>query len=219
MKKIFVVALAAVLFSVVSHAKIIALHGDSTQYGYGMQFNPATMLQMQIDKSCGVGAHTVVNKAWGGTTAQQALSALPTSGMYDGKTFASYIASAPEDIIIANWGINDNFILGKGKWWYAYDHTQMARIAKSWSKIYIAETSNPLWYQVDRNASIAEWAATLVVVGAIEGYPVFDAHTAITTGFPFWNAHLPDGIHPNQSLHFFTSWRLFNFLKDRGYLC
>jgi hypothetical protein len=202
-----------------SNAKIIALHGDSTQYGYGMQFTPTALLQMQIDKTCGVGAHTVVSRGWGGTTAQQALSGMPASGMYGGKTFATYMASATEDIIVANWGINDNFIPSKGKWWFAYDHTQMARIAKSWGKVYIAETSNPLWYQAERNASISDWAATLVVVGSIEGYPVFDAHTAITTGFPFWNAHLPDGIHPNQTLHFYTSYKLFNFLKDRGYLC
>jgi lysophospholipase L1-like esterase len=219
MKKLLATALATVLFSVGASAKIIALHGDSTQVGAGMQFTPATMLQMQIDKTCGPGIHTVVSRAWGGTTAQQALSGLPASGMYGGKTFANYIATAPEDIIIANWGINDNFIPGKGKWWFAYDHTQMARIAKSWSKIYIAETSNPLWYHAERDASIAEWAATLVTVGSIEGYPVFDAHSAIVNGFPYWNAQLPDGIHPNQALHFFTSWKLFNFLKAKGYLC
>lgn len=214
-----IAALAIALIAPASQAKIIALHGDSTQYGYGMQFTPADLLQMHINKTCGVGVHTVVNRAWGGTTAQQALSALPTSGMYGGKTFAQFIATAPEDIIIANWGINDNFIPNKGKWWFAYDHTQMARITKNWSKVYIAETSNPLWYHPDRNASIAEWAATLVEVGRLENYPVFDAHSEIVNGFPFWNWHLPDGIHPNQTLHYFTSLKLFNFLKAKGYLC
>lgn len=219
MKKYTTVALLAALFSFGAFAKTIALHGDSTQVGAGMQFPPAALLQMHINAACGTGVHTVVSRGWGGTTAQQALSGVPSSGMYGGKTFSAYLASAQEDIIVANWGINDNFLPGKGKWWFAYDHTQMARIAHSWGKVYIAETSNPLGYQAERNALVAEWAATLVTVGAIEGYPVFDAHTAITTGFPFWNAHLPDGIHPNQTLHFFTSWKLFSFLKGKGYLC
>jgi hypothetical protein len=213
------ITLVFTLLSFCASAKTIALHGDSTQVGAGMQFTPVALLQMHIDRVCGIGTHTVIGRGWGGTTAQQALSGLPASGMYGGKTFATLMPSAPEDIIVANWGINDNFIPGKGKWWFAYDHTQMARIAKSWGKVYIAETSNPLWYHPERNALVSEWAATLIEVGNIEGYPVFDNHTAITTGFPFWNAHLPDGIHPNQSLHYFTSWKLFNFLKDRGYLC
>ena len=82
-----IAALAIALIAPASQAKIIALHGDSTQYGYGMQLTPSDLLQMHINKTCGVGVHTVVNRAWGGTTAQQALSALPASGMYGGKTF------------------------------------------------------------------------------------------------------------------------------------
>ena len=187
-----IAALAIALIAPASQAKIIALHGDSTQYGYGMQLTPSDLLQMHINKTCGVGVHTVVNRAWGGTTAQQALSALPASGMYGGKTFAQFIATAPEDIIIANWGINDNFIPSKNKWWFAYDHTQMSRIAASYGKTYIAETSNPLWYNTERNALVAEWAATLVAVGAIEGFAYMTAATPIISlgiNISYFSAH------------------------------
>jgi GDSL-like Lipase/Acylhydrolase family len=217
MKKLLITLLATV--SLLANSKVIELHGDSTQVGYAATYNPAVLLQMQIDKVCGAGLHTVVNKGWGGTTAHQALTALPVSGMYDGKTFAQYISTSPANIIIANWGINDNFVPNNTKWLFAYDHTQMAAIAKSYGKVYIAETSNPLFYQTQRDALIWEWAMTLIDVGAQSGYPVIDQWNGVNGGFPFWNWHLLDGIHPAQTLYFQKSMTTFKFLKDKGYLC
>lgn len=217
MKKLIAIAL---MLCSISHAKVIELHGDSTQAGYTATYSPSVLLQMQIDKVCGAGLHTVVNKGWGGTTAHQALTGLPASGMYGGQTFAQYISTSPANIIIANWGINENGLPTTNKWLFAYDHTQMNAIAKSYGKTYIAETTHPLYTSdTARDSRIWEWAMTLKDVGAMNGYSVIDQWTGVNSGFPFWNWHLLDGIHPAQTLYFHKAMTTFKFLKDKGYLC
>jgi hypothetical protein len=217
-KKLITLALLAAA-SLIASARVIELHGDSTQAAYTALFTPAARLQMQIDYACGPGIHKVVNKGWGATTAKQALSGQPASGMYDGRTFAQYMSTSNADIVIANWGINDNFIPGNNKWLYAYDHTQLAAIAKSYGKVYIVETSNPLFYHAPRDDLIWEWAMTLVEVGRLSGYPVIDQWTWVAGSLKGWQYQFIDGIHPEQSMYDHKAINTFKFLKARGYLC
>jgi hypothetical protein len=219
MKKLLLILL--IPFSIYAQPIEIELTGDSTQAAYTASFRPSDTLQGMIDNKCGTGKFKVTNTGWGGTTADQALTGLPVSGMFSGQTFLTHVQSSNAKIIIANWGINDN---NGGtiynKWQFAWRHTQMAQIAKSYGKIYIAETTHPL-YTSDtvRDARIWEWAMTLISVGAQSGYPVIDQWNGVSNGFPFWNQHLLDGIHPAQTLYYHKAFITYKFLKDKGYLC
>lgn len=207
-----------------ANAKIIEYHGDSTVYGTSMvggvyvnqvAFPVPVVLQGMIDARCGVGMHTVVNKGIGGSSGRSAL----TTGIYAGQTFGQYMQTSPADIVIANWQINDVFIPNNSQWLAAYDHTQASRIVKSLGKIYIAETAQPLNYSAGHNSLVQAYASALVIVGGIENYSVIDQWNGINIGFPYWNYHLPDGIHPAQSIYFYKALITFNFLKSKGYLC
>ena len=151
-----VITLLFICTSAVAQAKVIVSYGDSTEAGATMangvyktaEFTPPDLLQMMIDKKCGAGLHTVVNKGVGGSSALSAR----TTGLYAGKTFAQDIASSNADIILANWGINDNFIPGNNKWLYTYDHTLMAQAAHAAGKIYIAVSSQPTAYYPPRES-------------------------------------------------------------------
>lgn len=212
------------ILPIFSHAKIIEYHGDSTVYGTSMvggvyvnqvAFPVSVVLQGMIDAKCAAGAHKVVNKGIGGSSGRLAL----TTGIYAGQTFGQYMQTSPADIVITNWQINDVFIPGNSQWLAAYDHTQASRIVKSLGKIYIAETAHPLSYSAVHNDLLKAFASALVIVGGIENYPVIDQWTGINSGYPYWNHHLPDGIHPAQSLYLYKALITFNFLKAKGYLC
>lgn len=73
MKRLF--AVIALTLCAISHAKTIEYHGDSTVYGTSMvggvyvnqvQFPVPAILQGMIDRNCGAGVHTVINKGIGG---------------------------------------------------------------------------------------------------------------------------------------------------------
>jgi len=204
--------------------KIIEYHGDSTAYGTSMaggvyvnqvEFPVPVILQGLIDQAYGADRYAVVNKGIGGSSGRSAM----TTGIYAGQTFGQYMLTSPADIVIGNWQINDVFIPNNNQWLAAYDHTQMARIVQGLGKIYIAETAAPLNYSAAHNALLQAFASALVTVGGIEHYPVIDQWTGVNVGFPYWNFHTPDGIHPAQSLYFYKAYITFKFLKDHGYLC
>jgi hypothetical protein len=178
-------------------------------------FTVPAILQGMINDKCGAGLHTVINKGIGGSSGRSAL----TTGIYAGQTFGQYMQTSTADIVIANWGINDVFIANNTQWLYAYDHTQASRIVQGLGKIYIAETAQPINYYPAHNDLLQAFSSALVTVGNIERYPVIDQWAAVNTGFPYWSYHLPDGIHPAQTLYFYKALTTYKFLKSKGYLC
>jgi GDSL-like Lipase/Acylhydrolase family len=209
-------------------AKIIEFHGDSTQAGAALTTGnqyittvvpPALQVGMMCAQFKTAGANTIRNLGVGGSTAREALT---TKKLYANgtKNFAEHIATSNANIIICNWGINDNFVPGHSAEQFVADYLELKGIVTAAGKTFIAETSNPLSYPQNnaRNQLIKHYAATLVSAGTQHGFEVINIHSAIADWFPNYAAHLEDCVHPNAVLYIYIGLFLYRYLNENGHL-
>ncbi len=186
----------------------IGIYGDSTQVGvsvYGVvssvtQWTPAKLLQMMLDNKYGVGVHTVTNYAIGGTTF---LGALSTNMFPQGNVY-QHIASKSDDIIVANWGINDAFVAGYTGWDYASWVQLLKNNVEGAGKKFVYESPNPI-----NNAHSAILDDYVLRAKGLSGLLIMDTYNQIKTYYPQWTGHLSDGIHPNYIMYFYVGDLLF----------
>jgi hypothetical protein len=189
----------------------IGLYGDSTQCGvsvYGgvpsvCAWTPAKILQMMLDNKYGQGCHTVRNYGIGGSTLQGAL----TTNMFPEGNVCQHVAAKGDDIVVANWGINDAFIAGLNGWTFASWVQSLKTNVEGQGKVFVYETPNPL---NEAHASIV--AEFVLRVKTIAGLKIMDNYGQITGYYPQWAAHLSDGIHPNYIMYFWIGDYLFKVI-------
>lgn len=193
----------------------IEFHGDSTQLGasvwggtvYFASVPPAKYAQMALRDIYEDVDVSVENFGVGGSTAIDALN----TALYSSGTFSEHIQQSDAHIVVANWGINDNFIAGHTANAHAANFQALRQIAESAGKIFIAETTNPVSYQwPERDASLASFNAA---VKSLPGINIADQHCQITQYYPLWAHHMSDGVHPNNIIYTFKGHVLFNVLR------
>jgi hypothetical protein len=214
--------------------KIIEFHGDSTQAGATLgsggkyvttMVPPALQVGMMANHFKTYGNNIIRNLGYGGSTAREAISGVQlvngveiTKRLYANgtKNFAQHIASSDANIIICNWGINDNFVLGADTDKFIRDYLELREIVVTAGKVFIAETSNPLTFpqNAERNNLIAHYAASLVSAGKLHNFEVIDIHTAITAWFPNYAGHLQDSVHPDLLMYLYNGVFLYRYLHE-----
>jgi hypothetical protein len=212
--------------------KYIEFHGDSTQYGSTLA-GDMTYIQTPVPPSkyvkmmCGelktAGANVITNLAVPGSTAREALT---TKKLYANrsKNFAEHIATSSANIIICNWAINDNFVVGHSSTQLIADYLELKKIVIDAGKVFIAETSNPLKIYTNgvlnatRNQMIAQYATALLDAGKNYNFPVIDTFNAVSKWYPDFGKNLQDGVHPDAIMYGFIGQYVYRFLDEGGYL-
>jgi lysophospholipase L1-like esterase len=169
------------------------------------------------------GANIITNLAVPGSTAREALT---TKKLYANgvKNFAEHIAASPANIVICNWAINDNFVVGHTSLQLVADYLELKATVAAAGKTFIAETPNPLKIYNNgvlntvRNQMIAQYAAALLEAGRSYNIPVMDTFTAVSRWYPDFGKNLQDGVHPDAIMYGFIGQYVYRFLDEGGYL-
>ena len=188
----------------------IGLYGDSTQVGASVyagvvhqaEWTPAKIVQMMLDHKYGAGVHVVSNYGIGGSTISGALGTTIFPG---GKTFAQHMAAQSDDIIVANWGINDAYLPGYTAANHKAHYTTLKNAVETAGKVFVYQSPNPLNMPHDPILSTNDAA-----VKTIAGIKLADINSQIKSVYPQWAYHLSDGVHPNSIMYAFMGEMLFN---------
>lgn len=186
----------------------IGLYGDSTQKGLSVEgstsvqndYPPSKVLQMMLDQKYGAGVHSVSNYGIGGSTIIQALD----TPLFDGKNVVQHMDCHADDIVIANWGINDAYVVGNTATAHASYYTAMKTFVEARAKKFIYESPNPL-----NNTHDPILVSLDTGVKSITGLTIIDVSWQTRMYYPQWAAHLDDTIHPNQILYLWIGLLLF----------
>ncbi|MCS3741999.1 SGNH/GDSL hydrolase family protein [Rhizobium sp. BK661] len=186
----------------------IGLYGDSTQMGLSRQgnvsvqneFPPSKTLQMMLDQKYGAGIHCVSNYGIGGSTIIQALD----TPLFEGKNVVQHMDCHCDDIVVANWGINDAYVVGNTANAHKAYYTCLKNFVEAREKRFIYESPNPL-----NNSHDQIMVALDTGVKAITSLTIADISWQTRMYYPQWAAHLDDGIHPNAILYFWVGMVLF----------
>lgn len=155
-------------------------------FGDSVNYDAAPVIQAEADRRFGAGRVVVRNRAVPGSTSEQLVTGA------DGLN-APWPASVTGDVVLVNHGINDA---------YAPLGITLDRYRENLRKIAAApgvvlQTPSPTLpavYEVGpRAAAVREVAAEAKV-------PLADVQ-AYVLSLPNWAGHMPDGIHPNGTLH------------------
>lgn len=188
----------------------IALYGDSTQAGvtaWGpVEIPPSKFLDALLKQEFGA-AHTIANRGIGGASIYTAMNS-PNGGIYPEGNILQSIDAHDDDIIIANFGINDVFLPGNTAALHANLYSVLKGAVEARGKRFIYEAPNPI---VGDHASLLESYDAAVKV--IPGTDVLDVMGATKMWYPNWAAHLSDGMHPNGILYYWVGHLLFGKLR------
>lgn len=189
----------------------IGLYGDSTQAAvsvyagvvYPAVWSPAKILQMMLDHKYGQGVHTVRNYGIGGTTIAGAVG----SNMYPQGNVYQHISAMGDDIVVANWGINDAFTPGYTAETHKNHYINLKNHVENSGKIFVFQTPYPI-----NHGHFNIVAALAAAVMTIPGIRVMDVFNQILQFYPAWQSHMSDGIHPNYIMYFWTGDYLFKVI-------
>jgi len=188
----------------------IGCYGDSTQMGLSRQgtvtvqneFPPWKVLQMMLDQKYGEGEHSVSGYGIGSTTIIQALD----TPLFDGKNVVQHMDCQTDDIIVANWGINDAYVVGNTASAHKTYYTALKNFVEARSKKFFYESPNPLNNSHD-STMVALDTGVKTIPNITAG--LVDVSWQTRMYYPQWAAHLDDGIHPNQIFYFWVGLLLF----------
>lgn len=186
---------------------MIEFHGDSTQYGtivnsgstVRSRFVPSDI----VDRLLGV---STSNFSVPGSTLNDAL----TGAIYpSGRNFSAQIALSSADVIVANWGINDAFLVGitpaiqKTRWETARD------ICHGYGKAFVIQTANPI------NLSHNTILGTLVDASkTVENVGISDIYSQVQGYFEDWRTSMDTAdVHPNERLYMWIGARMARDLE------
>jgi lysophospholipase L1-like esterase len=179
----------------------ISFYGDSTTYG--TEFDAATGLylptQTPNNEPAVVGAAlgtTVVNHGCPGATATNLFWGTGTATS-EGDWFTALV-NDPSPTLLLNVGLNDLLRDAPGE--YEANLAAMIDLAHGFGKTIYVETPNPTTF-----ADMAPIAQEARDVATVHGAGVIDQFAAIQAFVPDWQTHLPDGIHPDDSLYRFKA--------------
>lgn len=163
--------------------------GDSTQVGVSVWAGVTTQAQWTPAKVVGafLGAE-VRNLGVGGQTMINAMVQPIVGGM----TAPAWVAASDADLIVANWGINDAYIPGNTP---AAHRARWEQLAAAAGGRLVMQTPNPI------NMPHGSILAGLVAEARKANCRRIDLHQHITTFYPNWQAHMSDGVHPNEIMY------------------
>lgn len=181
---------------------MIEFHGDSTQFGSIV--NDETPIRSAFIPSETVGRLLGVETSNFGVPGSTLDEALNNPIYPGGRTFAQHIALSSATVIVANWGINDSFVVGvtaanqKARW------ESLRDICAGAGKALIIETPNPINFgQQALLAEMADASKTITGVG------VADTMAHVLGYFDDWpNAMDNAGVHPQDRLYIWIGVRL-----------
>lgn len=206
-------ALLLVSSTIQAKTTVIAMYGDSTMQGWTKQTGVATVTTKNAPADLGAmlqatGYDAVVeNHGVFGTTSSDLVNG--TNGVP--RPWAQEMAASDADIVIVNDGLNDAVAWVNGaesqatiinNWLY------IISVAKAAGKKIYIETPSP---RIDTAAySNQAWAVVLtevymVLTGMVPNIGWIDQYSAITNNMPNWKSHLPDGIHPDDTMYAFKA--------------
>lgn len=186
----------------------IGLYGDSTQLGISNnggvttqnEYPPSKVVQMMLDEKYGPYRHFVSSYGVGGSTI---ISAMDTP-LYSGKNFTQHMQCHWDDIIVANWGINDSYVAGNTPAAHKSYYTALKSTIEGCGKKFLYESPNPM-----NNTHDPIMASLDTAVKQISGISVADVSWQTRAYYPQWAVHLSDGVHPNQIMYFWIGLVLF----------
>lgn len=192
----------------------IGVYGDSTQVGvsvyggtvYPASFPPSRIAQVLLDEKYGAGSHIVTNYGSGGATILSAT----TGSIYPEGNMADSVAAHGDDIIVANFGLNDAYDPNINANIYKWRYQSLRATVENSGKIFVYETPNPNAASLAHNSAMASYMNAFR--NDSPGLKVIDTYSAIAQWYPSFSSHLSDGIHPNQIMYWFIGEFLFKNL-------
>lgn len=182
--------------AVVSLPVRVCLYGDSTQAG-----NPHTGLLESLPEGS-----TVRNLGVPGLMAQQHLFGVP--GLIT--DWNTSIRTDGCDLVVQNYGINDAVKLQTPPEEFADQVMVMRQMALAANKRVIIESPNPI--TAHQPELVAAYAAALRArLG--DDISFVDQHSRIQRDLPNWQAYLPDGVHPDNTMYAFKTSGLIEAIR------
>ncbi|MHB1057089.1 MAG: SGNH/GDSL hydrolase family protein [Rhodanobacter sp.] len=188
----------------------IAMYGDSTMLGTTKQTGVYAVTPRNAVSQLGAmltaGGYKV-------KVSNHGVNMIITDDLLNGtrgvaRAWVAEMKSNKADIVVINTGLNDAALIRTG--WDSVAHvkarmTTLARIALSHGKAVFIETPNPCSDDVT-DALVAQLAsAAAEIVEENAGTHLIDQYHAIKRGMPDWESHLPDGLHPDDTLYTFKA--------------
>jgi lysophospholipase L1-like esterase len=188
----------------------IAMYGDSTMLGTTRKNGTYTVTPRnavsQLDAMLTAAGYKV-------ELSNHGVNMIITDDLLDGthgvpRSWVAEMKSSKADIVVINTGLNDAALARTG--WDDMAHvktrwTQLVKIAIAHGKTVFVETPNPC-ADGTTDAIVARIAdAQAALVRENPGTHLIDQYHEIRRGMPTWATHLPDGIHPDDTLYTFKA--------------
>ncbi len=181
---------------------LIEMHGDSITVGYtgsGSNYRisavnePADLsvwLYERYSAIPGARVPTVVNLGIGGTTCQNRMNGDPTRSILN---IWQTMAASKAGVVSFSYGVNDALTYSAD--YFKFCLATLIRVAQGYGKVVVVETPLGL------SEAVAGLAADAADVADENGAHLVN-HAALIDGrLPDWHKHLPDGVHPDDTLY------------------
>ena len=188
----------------------IAMYGDSTMLGTTRESGAYTVTPRNAVSQLGAMLKAAGYKV---ELSNHGVNMIITDDLLDGthgvpRSWVAEMKSSKADIVVINTGLNDAALARTG--WDDMAHvktrwTQLVKMAIARGKTVFVETPNPC-ADGTTDAIVARIAdAQAAIVKENPGTHLIDQYHEIRRGMPTWAAHLPDGIHPDDTLYTFKA--------------
>jgi hypothetical protein len=189
----------------------IGMYGDSTMQGWTKEtgsptitpYNaPADLQSMATALGYSV---SVANLGVFGTTTNDLING--TNGV--ARTWAAEMAQSKANVVVFNDGINDAMLIEAGTMTMAQfksNLTYIIQTAQAAGKVVWLETPNPRTDTQNNEANVyGVYLNEVQYAYNNSGVLVIDCYGPIIQTLPNWAAHLPDDIHPDDTMYAFKA--------------
>jgi len=184
----------------VAKSILIEAYGDSTMYGIALVNN----VSVQVAQPAPAVLQSLLQAKYGATVTvanhgvPSSTATLLLNGDGVNPPWAQQMAQSKAQIVLFNFGINDENIVGGTPAAFEQIENQLVQIAKSAGKTVVIETPNPVTFVGD--APLPQYVAAALRVASTWSTPLIDEF-AYLNSLPNWPSMLSDpaGVHPNQA--------------------
>lgn len=188
----------------------ISMYGDSTMLGTTKETGVYTVTSRNAPSQLG---NMLTAAGYKVEVANHGVNMIIADDLLNGsrgvsRSWVAEMTSSKADIVVINTGVNDAALIRSG--WDDVAHvkatlTKLVALALSHGKVVFVETPNPCSDSVT-DALVARIAsAEAEIVRENPGVHLIDQYHEIKRGMPEWANHLPDGLHPDDTLYTFKA--------------
>jgi lysophospholipase L1-like esterase len=193
--------------SATSTPVVVAIYGDSTVQGWTYETGtytitphnaPAQLSAMSVANGYNV---SIVNNGVFGETTGALING--TGGVP--RPWGQEMAMSTAKIVIINDGLNDAYQIALGAETMAQfmaNIQQLIATAQGYGKTVFIESPNP---RTDSQASGSNtfgiYLNEINMAFTVKGFVMIDCYGAIIQRLPNWGTHLPDGVHPDDTMY------------------